>query len=160
MFHLLQSERRHALCDLVDRGAPVDTRTCSASVAAAEYRTTVDRPTADQRQRVSISLYQSRLSKLDEYGIVEYDRSRGVVRPTARTDELTVYLSTGTADGDGRGRSPTYYLLLSVASTLVLAATWYEVSFSRSILGPRRSARHRRFRRERTERACLPHCRD
>lgn len=134
VFHLLQSERRRcALQCIADRDALIDTRTLSEQVAAWEYGTAVEDLTSDQRQRVYISLYQSHLPKLDEHGIVNYDQSSGVVAPTSLTDALVAYLSVdaeGTADRD---RWTTHYLVLSVSSALVLAATWQQVSIFRSI---------------------------
>jgi len=43
-------------------------------VAAKEHETTVKQLLSDERQRVYIPLYQSHLPKLDEAGIIDYDK--------------------------------------------------------------------------------------
>lgn len=57
-------------------------------VSAKEHETTVAELTETQRQRVYIPLYQEHLPKLDTKGVIEYNRSRGIVRPT---DQLEVF---------------------------------------------------------------------
>jgi len=41
---------------------------------------------------VYVSLYQAHLPKLDDFGAISFDRDRGTVERTPRTDELLRYL--------------------------------------------------------------------
>lgn len=61
-------------------------------VSAKEHDVTVAELTSTQRQRVYIPLYQKHLPKLDKKGIIEYNQSRGVVRPTDRLEIFRPYL--------------------------------------------------------------------
>lgn len=94
-FHLLQTNRRREsiryLLDHEDKGA-VRMRDIAEHIAAQEHDTTVRQLTSTQRQRVYIPLYQSHLPKLDKKGIIEYEKSRGIVRPGDRLEEIRPYL--------------------------------------------------------------------
>lgn len=71
---------------------PVRLRELAEQVAAWEQETTVDQLNSSERQRVYISLYQSHLPKLDNHGIVDYDKDRGRVEATPLTAQLDAYL--------------------------------------------------------------------
>ena len=90
IFHLLQTNRRRDtiryLLELDEES--VKMRDIAEHVAAREHETTVAELTSAQRQRVYIPLYQSHLPKLDKKGVIEYNKSRGIVRPT---DRITIF---------------------------------------------------------------------
>ena len=87
IFHILQTNRRRdAISYLLDREGPVKMGDIAEHVAAKEHETTVAELTSTQRQRVYIPLYQSHLPKLDTKGVIEYDKPRGIVRPTDRIE--------------------------------------------------------------------------
>lgn len=87
IFHILQTNRRRdAISYLLDREGPVKMGEIAEHVAAKEHDTTVAELTSSQRQRVYIPLYQSHLPKLDKKGVIEYDKPRGIVRPTDRLE--------------------------------------------------------------------------
>jgi len=93
IYHLLQTQRRRdVLRYLRTADDRVRLRDLAEQVAAWEQETTVDNLTSDERQRVYISLYQSHLPKLDNHGIVNYDKDRGWVEPTPHTKQLQPYL--------------------------------------------------------------------
>ena len=93
IFHILQTNRRRdAIGYLLDRDGPVKMRDIAEYVAAKEHETTVAELTSTQRQRVYIPLYQSHLPKLDKKGVIEYDKSRGIVRPTDRLEIFRPFL--------------------------------------------------------------------
>jgi len=95
IYHLLQTQRRRdVLRYLRTAGDRVRLRELAEQVAAWEQETTVDNLTSDERQRVYISLYQSHLPKLDNHGIVDYDKDRGWVEPTPRAERLHSYLES------------------------------------------------------------------
>ncbi|WP_331233388.1 DUF7344 domain-containing protein [Natronorarus salvus] len=84
VFHLLQSGRRRAVLSylLTHEEETYVMRDIAEAIAAWENETTVEALSSSQRQRVYIALYQSHLPKLDEYGVIEYEQSRGTVVPT------------------------------------------------------------------------------
>lgn len=92
-FHILQTfRRRESIRYLLRADGPVKMRDVAEHVAAREHETTVAALTSTQRQRVYIPLYQSHLPKLDTAGVIEYEKSRGIVRPTARLESFRPYL--------------------------------------------------------------------
>lgn len=97
LFHLLQNSRRRAVlryCITHSDREKFNMRTIAEEIAAWENGITVDQLHSDQRQRVYIALYQSHLPKLDEYGVVEYNQSRGIVKPTSLTVLFEPYLES------------------------------------------------------------------
>lgn len=93
IFHILQTNRRRdAISYLLDREGPVKMSDIAEHVSAKEHETTVAELTSTQRQRVYIPLYQSHLPKLDEKGVIDYDKPRGIVRPTERIEVFRPYL--------------------------------------------------------------------
>ncbi|WP_339105837.1 hypothetical protein [Haloterrigena salinisoli] len=93
IFHILQTNRRRdAISYLLDREGPVKMSDIAEHVSAKEHETTVAELTSTQRQRVYIPLYQSHLPKLDEKGVIDYNKPRGIVRPTERIEEFRPYL--------------------------------------------------------------------
>lgn len=95
LFHLLQNGRRRAVLRYFAAHPEQDEfnmRTVAEAIAAWENETTVEQLSSDQRQRVYIALYQSHLPKLDEYGVIEYNQSRGLIVPTPLTALFEPYL--------------------------------------------------------------------
>lgn len=93
IFHILQTKRRRdVLRYLQTRTEPVELGELAEQIAAWEQETTVDQLHSTERQRVYISLYQSHLPKLDNRGIVDYDKDRGFVTKTPLAAQLEPYL--------------------------------------------------------------------
>lgn len=114
---LCNVRRLHILDYLSDRGPEAELGTLVEHVAAAEYEKEASAVSRSERRRVYVSLYQTHLPKLEEQGLVEWDRdanritlvARGSVDAVLDTDEPTV--------------TPwhRYYLGLAVASGLLFA---------------------------------------
>lgn len=102
LFHLLQNERRRRALDyLRGKEGSVRMRDIVDHVAAAEHDTTPEALRSDERKRVHIALYQSHLPKLDQAGVLEYDKDRGIVTRTDRAAELDRFLAVDAmADGE------------------------------------------------------------
>ena len=96
-------------------------RDLAEQIAAWEQETSIDDLSSDERQRVYISLYQSHLPKLDTHGIVDYDKDRGWVEPTPRTERLYPYLETPSRPS-ASNRWPRRYAGTVVCCGLGLAA--------------------------------------
>lgn len=100
IFHILQTNRRRdAISYLLDREGPVKMSDIAEHVSAKEHETTVAELTSTQRQRVYIPLYQSHLPKLDETGVIDYNKPRGIVRPTERIEVFRPYLEAAESNG-------------------------------------------------------------
>lgn len=99
VYHLLRSRRRRLVLRYL-RGSdgPHELRDVAERVAAWEHDTTLEALRSEERQRVYISLYQTHLPSLDEAGVIEYERRRGIVEPTERVDRLYDVLAV-----EGRG---------------------------------------------------------
>ncbi|ELY61933.1 hypothetical protein C493_01595 [Natronolimnohabitans innermongolicus JCM 12255] len=109
IFHILQTNRRRdAIEYLLDHpdDDPVKMSDVAEFVAAKEHETTIQKLTSAQRQRVYIPLYQSHLPKLDEKNLIEYDKSRGIIRTTDRLEIFRPYLEvTDPVEGPSRSAS-------------------------------------------------------
>jgi hypothetical protein len=130
-FHILQNERRRRVLQyLAGADGAVDMRDIAEQVAAWEHDTTVQQLTSDQRQRVYIALYQSHLPKLADFGLITYNRSRGVVERTPLADQITWYLDEeNTAEGTTATLDEwvRYYVGATVLSLLLIGAVWVEL---------------------------------
>ena len=126
VFHILQtSRRRETIRYMLRADDTVRMRDIAEHVAAREHETTVAALTSAQRQRVYIPLYQSHLPKLDEAGVIDYDKPRGIVRPAEHLDAFRSYLedepTAPTADeGGGCDRQ---FVVLGASVSLLLAST-------------------------------------
>lgn len=97
VFHLLQNSRRRSVLRLLIAcdADGVSMREVAERVAAWENDTTVSRLSSMERQRVYIALYQSHLPKLDDHGVIEYDRDRGTLRAMPLITVFEPYLDRG-----------------------------------------------------------------
>ncbi len=125
VFDVLRNQRRrYALHVLKRDGAPVELGDLAQQVAAWEYETTLDGVTPAQRKRVYTTLQQTHLPKMDEAGILFFDSDRGIIEPTDRTVDISVYLEIVP------GREFAWrelYLSLGAISTALVAALWGEI---------------------------------
>ena len=86
--------RRYALYYLKQQRRPVELGELAEQVAAWENDTTVDSITSEQRKSVYSALYQTHLPKLEEAGIINYDRNRGVVTFSQQGKDLDLRLAS------------------------------------------------------------------
>ena len=97
-FHILQTKRRRAVIRYIlahDDQDEFRMRDIVEEIAAWEHDTTVAGLMSQQRQRVYIALYQNHLPKLDEHGVIEYNRARGFVRPLPPITLFAPYVEEG-----------------------------------------------------------------
>ncbi|MXV64119.1 hypothetical protein GS429_19025 [Natronorubrum sp. JWXQ-INN-674] len=141
IFHLLQNERRRMVLRYL-RGTdePVRMRDVAEQVAAWEHDTTVEELTSTQRQRVYIPLYQSHLSKLDEAGIIEYQKNRGIVERRPLASRIDRYLNLDPEDEstDEQQSDPAwndYYIGATVVCYAVLIGAVMELPFTSFLSG-------------------------
>lgn len=123
VFHVLQTKRRRdVLRYLQDTSGPVRMRDLAEQVAAWEQQTSIEALSSNERQRVYISLYQSHLPKLDEEGIVTYDKDRGIVEraPLAAAFDPYIDEAIGSENHEVRDPWPERYAVAIVAGAVVL----------------------------------------
>lgn len=105
VYHLLQNSRRRAVLRYLcahDDTEVFEMRAIAEEVAAWEDDTTVTQLHSDQRQRIYVSLFQSHLPKLSTHGAIEYEQSRGIIRPGPVLPVLEPYLADGLHTDDER----------------------------------------------------------
>ena len=118
---LSNQRRRYALHYLKHDPEQVRIRDLAEQIAAWENDITVPELTYKQRKRVYTSLHQTHLPKMDDCGIVEYDRDRGLISLAPGAADLDVYLEI--VSGDELPWSD-FYLGLSAAALLLVAVGW------------------------------------
>lgn len=123
IFELLQNERRRwiiaFLKDHEDQATSLDV--LAEYIAALENDVDVAQLSSSQRKRVYIALYQCHLPKLDDFGVVDFDKDRGTVelRDTAVLDPYLADHETGS-----EGADPTKLgVAVVVAATVAIGLT-------------------------------------
>ncbi len=121
-FHVLSNRRRrYALHYLHQCDGSVALRDLAEQVAAWENDTTLAEVESSERKSVYISLHQSHLPKMDEVGVVTYDKDGNVVSLTENASQLAVHLEV--VPEDHLPWSEVYLGLAAVGAALV-AALW------------------------------------
>lgn len=119
---LSNSRRREALRHLTDvRGCSVTIRDLSAAIAATETGQSPAPKAA--RESVRSSLHQTHLPKLDELGIVSYDRTTGTVSLCDPARDVDRYMEVITPYGLSWSE---LYRTLGIGSLLVVLAALLE----------------------------------
>lgn len=124
VFDLLSSPRRRFVLYYL-RGAdePIELGELANEVAAWENETEVSELTSQQRKRVYVSLYQTHIPKLEEFGVIDYDPESGLVRPTDQVQNIGQYLQTE----NEQVQWGMYYLMLALASVVFYASIAFDL---------------------------------
>ena len=90
---LSNQRRRYVLHYLKQRNTeqPVTVRTLSEQIAAWENRIDRTEVNPKQRKRIYTALHQTHLPKMDQLGIVNYDRNRGTVLLVDSVEQFDIY---------------------------------------------------------------------
>lgn len=118
---LSNGRRRYAVHALKREHGATDIGDVAEQVAAWEYDVDVEQVSYDERKRVYTALQQSHLPKMDDVGVVDFDKNRGTVEPTPALDDVEVYMDVV------RGHEipwSVYYLGLSGVGGSLMAAVW------------------------------------
>lgn len=89
---LSNPRRRYVISYLRKHGEPMSVSDLSDAVAAWENEQPVEELTDRQVKRVYVSLYQTHLPKMNDAGLLDYDRETGIVRSTSAVAELDDYM--------------------------------------------------------------------
>lgn len=118
VFMILKNSRRRAVLRyLVEVEAETTLDTLAEHIAAAENGIDVQALSSSQRKRLYIGLYQAHLPKMDDAGVIEFDKHRGRVELRSEAKPVVAYLRT---DPDG-GPTPTGYLAIAVVTAGAIA---------------------------------------
>ncbi|MFW6265640.1 MAG: DUF7344 domain-containing protein [Halanaeroarchaeum sp.] len=120
LFEILSNRRRrYVVHALKQADEPMQIGEVAERVAAWEYDVEESELSYDERKRVYTALQQSHLPKMDDYGILEYDKHRGTIEPRPGLEEVDVYMDVVT------GREipwSQYYLVLAGLALTIVAA--------------------------------------
>lgn len=97
IFEVLSNRRRRCVLHYLRSLNPGETTSLSeiaSQVAAWENDLDVSAVDYERRKSVQTSLYQLHLPKLAEKGVVAYDRRSNIVRRTATTERVDLFLET------------------------------------------------------------------
>jgi len=126
---LNSSRRRFAVCYLDGRTGWIELDDLAAELASWETGTPREEITDTQTRRVYISLYQTHVPKLQQYGVVDYDADARTVRLQPRAEQILVHLRDDGSDAGGESTTRWWRYYLSVgAGGLVLIAGLAPVS--------------------------------
>ena len=118
---LANRRRRFALHALGRERGTLTLGELAEQIAAWENGTDVSAVSSSGRKRVYTALQQSHLPRMDEAGMIEFDKRAGTVGVTDATEDIDVYLDVV------RGREipwSAYYVGLSGLSAAILLALW------------------------------------
>ena len=80
--------RRLTLAAIVDADGRLSYGDIAERVAAAEYDTTVENLTSQQRKRVYVSLYQTHLPELEAADVIRLGEQNGRIEPTRHASNV------------------------------------------------------------------------
>jgi len=120
MFEVLKNERRRFVLRYFDENeGPVALGDLAEHVAAWENDKPVRELSSGERKRVYVGLYQCHLPKMDDAGIVDFNRNRGRIELGPNADLLDEYLETET---EPERPWPRYYLGIAAAGSVLFTA--------------------------------------
>ena len=113
VFDMLKNERRRRVLHyLKTNEGPFTLGELAEHIAALENDKSVQALSSGERKRVYVGLYQCPLPRMDDAGVIEFDRNRGSVELGPNADQLDEFLDIETAEDAPDW--PTYNLAISV----------------------------------------------
>jgi len=126
LFDVLANQRRRFAVHLLkhEPDDAVEIGEMAEQIAAWENGIDTAEISSSERKRVYTALQQSHLPKMDDAGVVEFNKARGVVEPTPALTDVDVYLDV--VEGREIPWSE-YYLGLSGVAAALVSAVWVGV---------------------------------
>ncbi|GAA0536409.1 hypothetical protein ABNG02_11870 [Halorubrum ejinorense] len=123
LYTVLANQRRRFAVHLLKRESDgaLEIGEMAEQIAAWENDVEVAEITGSDRKRVYTALQQSHLPKMDDAGVVEFNKDRGIVEPTPALADMDVYMDV--VEGREIPWSQ-YYLGLSGVASALTAAVW------------------------------------
>lgn len=111
IFTVLKNPRRRKTLEYLEgNDGAADLGDLAESLAARENDIEVEALSSTQRKRVYISLYQVHLPKMDDLGVIEFDKHRGTIELTEAGEILFPYLHfdpySNEQSGEGQDSTP------------------------------------------------------
>lgn len=123
-FEILSNGRRRAVIHyLHEQDGEAHLSDIADHIASWEYGVDRDEINSNQRRRVYISLYQTHLPKLAEYGVVEYDDDEKTVTLTRRVAAVDRFLYI---DDREPSRWWLAYVGLATVAAILVAVSWVD----------------------------------
>lgn len=120
-FELLKSRRRRdALQYLKANEGEAKLGELAEHIAAKENDIEVSALSSDQRKRVYVGLYQCHLPKMQETGVIDFNKNRGTIALREAHTQLEPYLEESGDDSDKRMEA--YVLALTALVGVVVSA--------------------------------------
>ncbi|MFW6017597.1 MAG: DUF7344 domain-containing protein [Halapricum sp.] len=93
IFEVLKNERRRRVIQyLHENDGPAELGTVAEHIAALENDKDESAISYDERKRVYVGLYQCHLPKMDDMGVIDFNRARGRMELTDQAHHLDPYL--------------------------------------------------------------------
>lgn len=93
VFDILRNSRRRAVISyLFENDGQASVKELTQHVASDEYDVPLGETTPDQHKRVYTALYQCHLERLDDFGVVDFDRDEKQVSLDAAAPQVAAYL--------------------------------------------------------------------
>lgn len=121
VFEVLSHRRRRYALHVLVKSGKTELGELAEHVAAWENGKDVERLSSSERKHVYSALQQSHLPKMDEIGVVEFDKDRGIVDPAESVEKLDIYLDVVRGDEIPWSK---YYVGLSAVGAALVAALW------------------------------------
>ncbi|MFW6000274.1 MAG: DUF7344 domain-containing protein, partial [Halorubrum sp.] len=123
LFDVLANQRRRFAVHLLKRESDDAVKIGEMAEQIAAWENGIDPAeiSSSERKRVYTALQQSHLPKMDDAGVVEFNKARGVVEPTPALTDVDVYLDV--VEGREIPWSE-YYLGLSGVAAALVGAVW------------------------------------
>lgn len=126
VLEMLSNQRRRFVVHALKRAdGSLSVSELAERVASWEYDKPVEQLDHRERKRVRNALRQFHLSKMAEYGFVEYDANRGEVALSERASRQNFYVDSLTGGDVPWG---VYYLTFSVVAAAALLGVYLEVT--------------------------------
>jgi hypothetical protein len=122
---LANRRRRYTIHYLKEQGDSVPLGLLAEQVGAWEQDTHPDELSSAERKTVYTALQQRHLPKMDDAGMVEFDKRAGVIEPTESLKDIDIYAEI--VEG-GEFPWSQYYLGLSTISVALMVAVWANVA--------------------------------
>lgn len=123
-YELLSSARRRFVISyLRSQDEPVVLNQLSQRLAAWENDVPVEELSDQQIKRIYVSLYQTHLPKLEEVGLIDYDRERSTLELRDEAERLDEYLPEEDGDSEERRWQLVYASLAAVGLVVGLFLT-------------------------------------
>lgn len=122
-FELLKNSRRRAVIrHLIEHDGSSQLSDLAEHIAAAENGITVHELSSDQRKRVYIGLYQCHLPKMDNLGVIEYNKNRGTVELQDSVTQLLPYMDSRKTQNGRRSPEPVVFSAVTIAIVALIGA--------------------------------------